>query len=237
VLHRRAKILYSPNISSICKRLVDVPRFLPFVRDLDISQSKRRPLNLDFEADVATLLSKLPNLISLAILVSTSIPYWRRCGKIFQNCTFRLSRLVTSFFVDEDLIAFLERQPGISIWETSSWIEENCAAVPKSLLPKLSVLAHKPRFSEYTTAFVLQILDGRSITHLMWDRGLARDSQDIPPLIQSFRSCTVPLLAFKAGLDNPSLYLRSLLEFCPLLEYLGTIFLEGQDASFLCLLI
>jgi hypothetical protein len=144
------------------ERFLHFPRLHHYVQRLDL-WIHREPHEESFPAVAVILLEKLTNLIALTIIGRDY------CGEIFDNCTFQLHFLFTTFALDQNFAAFLQKQPSITEWRRT-WQQsppgDECDRLSPDILPNLTVFCN----SNGESNFDVEIHNGRNLTHMSISR-------------------------------------------------------------------
>jgi hypothetical protein len=228
IIYREISIPFTSEIDAECVKLLNKPRIFDLVFKLDITQAwietatNLAPETTTYFDVLAPVLSNLSNLIVLSFDTFSGMPPEGKCGKIFEGCTFQLRKFHCPFVLDDDLLAFLNKQSEIMEW-TWTPIYTSSRDLPAAALPKLAVfsfrgngLAHGP------VPPTSLITTGRPITHVGWQ------VDQLP----SFRSLTlstsnvVALIIYHK--QTNSQLLRELPDHLPLLEFLAFLPLNRE---------
>jgi hypothetical protein len=149
--------LKEDGVAECVERFLRFPRSHQYVQRLDVFASREAVA----DSLISLLLGKLTNLIALTLCGR------QYCGNIFENSTFQLHFLFTSFVLDQEFSAFLKTQPSITEWRTSSSWESSPGRderdrLSPDILPNLAVFCN----SSNDPNFDIQIHNGRNITHI-----------------------------------------------------------------------
>jgi hypothetical protein len=150
-----------------CKRIIACPRFGPHVYQFDFGSDAP-----SFQQDIHLTLFRQSffSTLSRALKLMTRIRILRlprlfggkvSCGHLFGGCTFKIVNFYSHFPFDDFLVAFLEQQEEIDVFEDLSDIgsSKDIRALLHGILPNLSTLTTSGGDS-------CHLVPGRPITHL-----------------------------------------------------------------------
>jgi hypothetical protein len=233
--HEAERIIYRSielkdvEIDAACTSLLATPRFLNLVKCLNLTcnwgKDQDRSLVMSFKPRLASLLKPLTNLVVLEIIEPGSMisrndfgSPWRNCENLFRGSGFQLQRLRCQFILDNDFARFLERQPMIC------WMDWSPNSPPTSQLADDALHCLRTLRNTFISGeleSLRAVVVGRPVSNIS---GILLSRM---PLLQSLRSCIVPLKTldfanFKA--DD----LKALPDLFPQLEHLSWIrYTEG----------